>query len=609
LLGGVATNIGHDNTVWTSTKTLDGASNLPTNNAGTISWTVTVTKQSVSDKTLEVDGVLSVQNTGSNDATIGNVIVNLQKFRKKCGSFKNIWVSVAADMADGDNDIFATTDNIVAAASQEVVNANKVTACGPGNYTTSPIPNAKALMGTFITTSGSGALAFDYSPSIPVFAIGEPNNVIPAGDTRTFIYQATFDNSNILLNPGDQIRTETIVTFGNAGARGGSGASAPGFEIDGGGLLDTADIPLYVRSVPTRTSMQVSAVCIHCNQLVTITDDASDISTTGDVSDDDSFNFVVLSDPQGAASPNPDLDPFSFVIDGSKLDASNITKNSVTFTASVLFSVLDCSSGSISNTAHLLTYQFPLDGSVQGLTNPPYSWDVNGDLLFTFNDLFGNPTTVVLCVGFEQDPSDVENVVSDDTQCNINPPPPPPPPTGCCTYLQSEWTHHPGDDVLTALMPTLPGGTETIGTFPTFHSKWDSSAAVEAYLPAGGTNGALTANLTDPPKNTTPPGHLGGDILALALNVDLGASNLSTCSLGHFGDLHICGTGTAFDGMTVADFLSAANTAVGGGALPSGFTFNGLSDFATHLNVSFQQCHETGFAKNHLVDGPCPVTP
>src|SRR5579863_2758788 len=274
LLGGVATNIGHDDTTWTSSKVLNDSTNVPTNNAGNISWTVTVTKQSVSDKTLEVDGLLSVQNTGSYPATIGNVIVNLQKFHHACGIFKNIWVSTAADMADGDNDIFATSDNIVAAASQENITANAK--CGAGNYKITTLPS-KAQEGTYHTTGGSGTLAFDFS-SNPWFAINEPNNVIPAGMTATFTYQATFDNTILGLNPGDQIRTETIVTFGNAGARGGSGASAPGFDIDGDNDYTPAEDGLYVRSVPTRTSMQVSSVCVHCNQLVTITDDASDVS-------------------------------------------------------------------------------------------------------------------------------------------------------------------------------------------------------------------------------------------------------------------------------------------------------------------------------------------
>jgi len=73
------------------------------------------------------------------------------------------------------------------------------------------------------------------------------------------------------------------VSFGNAGARGGSGASAPGFEIDGIDGYDINEDGAYVRSVPTRTSLTVPATCINCNQIVNLTDTASDIVPTGDV--------------------------------------------------------------------------------------------------------------------------------------------------------------------------------------------------------------------------------------------------------------------------------------------------------------------------------------
>jgi len=159
-------------------------------------------------------------------------------------------------------------------------------------------------------------------------------------------------------------------------------------------------------------------------------------------------------------------------------------------------------------------------------------------------------------------------------------------------------------------MGILP--SETIGTGGTFDATWDSAADIEAYLPAGGINGALSANLLDP--TSTSAGHFGGEVLALQLNVDLGNSGLTLNSntVDHFGALLICGTGTPFDGHTVADLLAAANTAVGGGSLPadctgqSTCTFNNLDALLQHVNVSFQQCHETGFGLHHLFVGSCP---
>lgn len=616
LIGGVSTVVQHDNTSWDSTKTLGAITPDPsdvTGNTGTISWTVKVTKTAVSDKSIVANGYLTVQNTGSYPATIGNIVVNLQQFMKTCKPTKytNTWVSRAADMSDGDNGDLSNSDNIVAGASQEVVAADQ--ACGAKNYTTltTKVGKSTYVEGTFITTSGSGKVEFDYLGNT-TFSIEEPNNLIPAGQSVTFTYQATFDNSVLKIPAGTQIRTETIVSFGNAGARGGSGASAPNIDIDGDGTVDVSEGEAWVRSVPTRTSLTVPATCIHCNQLVNLTDTPADITTdlAGNVTPTaGTFSFTADNGDTGVTTLTDGSGNTYFVLDGSQIT----TGSSDTFTVSVGYTVADCLSGTISNTAHLDTdqYDLVLAGLNSALTpTVPYSWDVNGDLLLQIGtDGLGNPITVVICAGLDQDPSDTETITSTDPTCGV-PINPPPPPGNYCTFLQSQWVHHPGDTTLTALMTVL--GSETIGTFPTEHATWDSDLDIEAYLSAGGTNGALNANLLDP--TATSAGHFGGEVLALQLNVDLGNSGLTlnSNSVADFGALLICGTGTQFDGQTVASLLAAANTAVGGGALPADCTgqstcsFNNLDTLLQHVNVSFQQCHETGFGLHHLFVGACP---
>jgi hypothetical protein len=601
LLGGVSTAVQRSNTTWDSSKTLLGVTPDPndqTGNSGTVSWKVTVTKIVTSGKTIETDGYLTVRNTGAYPASIGNIIVNLQVFTKTCGKYKNIWISHAADMADADNGNAGTTDNIVATASQEVVAANQ--ACGAKNYTTT-LPK-----GTFIKTSGSGKIEFDLAGNT---LFSEPNNAIPAGASATFTYQASFDNSILGLKGGTQIRTETIVSFGNAGARGGSGASAPGFEIDGNDGYDINGDGAYVRSVPTRTSLTVPATCINCNQIVNLTDTASDIVPTGDVAvTDGTFSFTADNGDVGVSAITG-----GFSIDGSQLADGAYD----TFTVSAGYSVVDCSSGYLANTAHLNTNQYDL--VVAGLNSPlsptaPYSWDVNGDLILQIGtDVNGNPVNVVICTGIDQQPSDTAAITSADATCgNIVPPPLL---TGYCTFLQSQWAHNPGDTVLTDLMAQL--GSETIGTsgVGTHSASWNSAADIEAYLPAGGSNAALDANLVDP--TATSAGHFGGEVLALQLNVDLGTNSppvpVGGNNVPNFGNLLICGTGTQFDGQPVSSVLSAANVAVGGGALPTDCTgqtscdFNSLDALLQHVNVSFQQCHETGFAFHHLFAGACPL--
>ena len=50
-------------------------------------------------------------------------------------------------------------------------------------------------------------------------------------------------------------RFEVIVTFGNSGPRGGSGASGKNIDINGNGSIDTQEA--CVRSVPTRLTVAV----------------------------------------------------------------------------------------------------------------------------------------------------------------------------------------------------------------------------------------------------------------------------------------------------------------------------------------------------------------
>ncbi|HEX5425367.1 MAG TPA: hypothetical protein VFW94_17595, partial [Candidatus Acidoferrales bacterium] len=99
LAGAIATN-----TSWSIAKNGSFAS-------GTASWTVGVTKISVSDQIIQVDGRFRITNTGTGPAALGNIIVNLQR---PCGT---VWVSAAADVADATFGEAATFGNFAAKAS------------------------------------------------------------------------------------------------------------------------------------------------------------------------------------------------------------------------------------------------------------------------------------------------------------------------------------------------------------------------------------------------------------------------------------------------------------------------------------------------------------
>ena len=93
----------HDNK-WDLTKEVTG--NTVTAGIGTVTWTITATKDGSAAATFTVHGGMTVTNTGTAPATIGNIVVNLQKPNSAKIGGKNVpWVSIAADVAnavDGD---------------------------------------------------------------------------------------------------------------------------------------------------------------------------------------------------------------------------------------------------------------------------------------------------------------------------------------------------------------------------------------------------------------------------------------------------------------------------------------------------------------------------
>ncbi len=93
-------------TAWTLEKT--GA-----RNGSTVTWTITVTQGNTVSGHLFVNGFVTVLNTGSKGATIGNIVVNLQT---KSGSS---WVTQSSDIADATHGDAATTAHIDSHASSE----------------------------------------------------------------------------------------------------------------------------------------------------------------------------------------------------------------------------------------------------------------------------------------------------------------------------------------------------------------------------------------------------------------------------------------------------------------------------------------------------------
>jgi hypothetical protein len=544
-----------NNTDWTLAKGPSSQSITLPADPPTITWTVTATKGATSANFLTVDGVVTVTNTGTANATIGNIVINLQK---KIVNTSN-WVSVAADVADATNGDAATTANIVAATSAE--NAAVNAALGPPNYTMS------GAKGTFVETAGSGPLGFTDASSNTIFSLTPQVSLAPGGSI-TLLYTATFNNSVLNLAAGTQVRTEAMVTFGNAGLRGGSGATAANIDINGNGVIDTDEA--NVRTVPCRVSREVPPLK-QGNASVTLKDAASDVTVSGSGIGFSNFSTAIGADNTGSGE----------VISGDR-----------TATVSGEASCVPPGSGTLNNTAHLngescsVTVQGPQIG-----TDPVTGLPIYQQFEFP-------------CVlGVDLDAS---------ANVNVSCAAPPPPPPSFCTYTKGGYAGPgaPGQLFNSTYLIAFPTGL-TVGIAdgggPKHDASWTGNAAgqsaLKTYLTsaAGGPSTALTADTSN--ATSTGGGSLPRQTAALRLNVAFGGGfgGLKLCNLVNgtaIGSFTIDGTqAAALNGTSVSGVLADANGALGGNGLPAYVgSFGDLNQLVTTLNESFDDCTPSAFA-------------
>jgi len=177
-----------------------------------------------------------------------------------------------------------------------------------------------------------------------------------------------------------------------------------------------------------------------------------------------------------------------------------------------------------------------------------------------------------------------------------------------CTYSQGGWGtdangNNPGsirDSNFAAVYPS------SVSVGVGYSMTFTSSAAVNAFLPGCKTPAALTYSQTNPLSvcgqgpNTTG-GIFGAQVLALRLNSDFNAAGVLASTLGNFGSLVLVDTNTSLDGKTIADILDTAETALGGGALPSDYTISQLNTLVDAINQAFSECEPSEWAQAHLM--------
>ena len=465
-----------------------------------VTWTVTATRGAETDRVVTFNGGLTVVNTGTANATIGNIVVNLQR---KVG--KN-WVTAASDIANATAGDGATVAKICNGASSEGLSS-------------------------FTENAASGALEFTDATNNTVFSLVPQVQLAPAG-SLVLTYSAKFDATTLAalgrpVGAGDSVRLEVIVSFGNAGGRGGSGASCPNVDVNGNGSIQADEA--NARSVPCRTTLTIPAL-ERSNAGTILSDFESDLGVSGTVTYMNYLNGI-----GGGAGSEPLGD-----------------------TASRLISVAvdgGTDGGRISNCARL-------DADVAPRCNAPVA-------LRACNTQTVPPE--------QQDPPP--------------PPPPADVSSCTYTQGGWGGTPHGNNpaSILQANFPgVFPSGVEVgIPGAAGFSMTFSSSGAVGAYLPAGGTANPLNADLSNPTSSSS--GVYGGQVLALQLNVSMGTVTVPLAGTP-FGLLVLHGTGTSLDGMTVAAVAAVANAVLGGAPLPVDYTVSGMNDLATNLNESFDNC-------------------
>jgi len=517
-------------TAWSLGKSVDGVTG-PAGNQ-TVTWTVTATKGAVSNNQLLVSGFVTVTNGGSANATIGNIVVNLQR-SKNVGTPskpKWVWASISADVADATSGDSATTANIVAKASQEVP------AYSGGIYTIT------GSRGKFTENAASGPLQLLDIDANDIWAI-TPQQVIPPGQSVNLVFKAKFDAALLGITAGTSLRSEVIVTFGNAGSRGGNnGASAENIDANGNGSIDTDE--RWVRSVVTRLTENVPAF-EECHGEVTLADEG--ITTSGDVRYANFFTTGLPTTPVSSTT--------SFTVTAEGVDGG-------------------ANGGTISNTATLTAEgsEVSLLVGYRTVTDPITGLPTQAPVYYTFYcceplRLSASATAQI------DDPGGFQ-------------------PGDYCSFSQGGLGGSGTPFLLLAsqFAALFPGGVEVgIPGNPGLTMRFTSALAVQDYLPAGGTPGRLTVDLVDPSSSSA--GVFGGQVLALKLNIALSDGGATPPGLG---DLYYINPGDTLHGLTVRQILAAAETALGGGPRPAGYSYAMLSTLCDNLNLSWDTVTEDG---------------
>ena len=570
----------HDNQAWSLAKT---AGSDTAASGDTVEWTINAVRGTLSDRTLSVVGFVSIENLGSGPATIGNIVVNLQRQRSVLVStnkkgkpqYKDQWVSASVDLADATHADAAASANMVAKSSQEDV-------VGNSQWNNPPTYEVSGARGRFWKNAASGRLSFTDVDANTVWAITPQQSIAP-GATVDLLFHAEFNNSVLAVPQGEQVRVEVLVSFGNASGN----AGGQNIDIDGSGAVEANEAS--VRTLFARLMRNVP-VLETCNAVVTVTD--SGPTTTGDATASE--------------------------FDDGGLGGGAVVSDSSTFNVSAKVDGGEAG-GSVTNTAQLAGHACQASVIVDFVAvgvDPVTGETIFEPVYFTFDCGAAVALQAASTVAVAADVVD------------------PPPPTGpfqvgdYVTYSPADYhgSGAPGQlfDTFYALAFTPFGGLTlgiNDGGGPFHHARWSNdvagTAALKAFLDGSGPNGAFTVDLTNPTDSSG--GTVAKQTAALAINSQFNLFGLTESEFNDFSDLVLCnlvggsqiGSWTltsnqaAFlNGAPIWLLLDDAGFALSSNMLsPYASSFDQLNELVTALNLSFHNGVPSAFAQAHLCVG------
>jgi len=134
--------------------------------------------------------------------------------------------------------------------------------------------------------------------------------------------------------------------------------------------------------------------------------------------------------------------------------------------------------------------------------------------------------------------------------------------------------------------------------------RWEGNGAGLAALQTvlsqcGGSSGTITQTVINPTE-TFGGGGLACQAITLSLNIGFNRAGVLGIGPNNFGALVYSRAGDSLSGMTVSQILAAANQALAGLGLPTGYSFESLADLLNSLNEAFLNYTVSSFATTYL---------